>query len=163
MLRRLLTIGVYGFDEAGFFQKLRAAGVETFCDIRGRRGVRGAQYAFANSQRLQRRLADLGIRYLHFPELAPSQALRNRQAAADTAAGIPKRQRAELSPEFAAGYQKECLSKFQSSAFVERLGPEAGCVVLFCVECEPVACHRSLLAERLHKDLGIEVRHLKPE
>ena len=58
---KLITIGVYGFDEESFFQALLAAGVDVFCDIRQRRGVRGATYAFANSQRLQRRLAELGI------------------------------------------------------------------------------------------------------
>jgi len=35
-------------------------------------------------------------------------------------------------------------------------------VALFCVEREPAACHRSLLAERLGKDLGIEVEHIIP-
>jgi hypothetical protein len=34
---------------------------------------------------------------------------------------------------------------------------------LFCVEREPDACHRSLLAERLAADLGVEVVHLLPE
>jgi hypothetical protein len=31
------------------------------------------------------------------------------------------------------------------------------------VEREPDACHRSLLAERLVQDLGVEVIHLQPE
>ena len=61
---KIVTIGVYGFDEAGFFEALRKAEVDTFCDIRSRRGVRGATYAFANSMRLQARLASLGIRYI---------------------------------------------------------------------------------------------------
>ena len=47
-----VTIGVYGFDESSFFQTLQNAGVDTFCDLRARRGVRGAAYAFANGERL---------------------------------------------------------------------------------------------------------------
>ena len=85
MKPKIVTIGVYGFDEDSFFDALHKARVDTFCDIRSRRGVRGSIYAFANSLRLQARLADLGIRYLHRKDLAPTQAVRDRQAAADKA------------------------------------------------------------------------------
>lgn len=58
----IMTIGVYGFDEQSFFQALQNARVDTLCDIRARRGVRGSDYAFANSERLQKRLTELNIR-----------------------------------------------------------------------------------------------------
>jgi uncharacterized protein (DUF488 family) len=161
MISKIITIGVYGFDEAAFFRALKKAGVDTFCDIRWRRGLRGTQYAFANSGRLQQRLSALGVRYLHLPDLAPSPALRARQDAADKTARLPKRQRTRLSPEFIAGYQQERLQHFQSADFVQRLGPEAAIIALFCVEGEAAACHRSLVAERLAKDLGVEVIDLK--
>ena len=93
---RLVTIGVYGFEEEEFFQALRSAGVELFCDIRQRRGVRGSRYAFANSQRLQSRLAEIGIRYLHVKELAPAKDLRQTQYAADKSQKTAKRQRTQL-------------------------------------------------------------------
>ena len=156
------TIGVYGADEAGFFATLRQAGVDTFCDIRGRRGMRGAEYAFVNSKRLQARLAEMGIRYLHFRELAPSAALRKAQSEADKADRIAKRQRASLGERFIEGYQHECLDHFDSRAFLAQLGPEARVVALFCVEREPSACHRSLLAARLERDLAIKIDHLIP-
>ena len=82
----LVTIGVYGWEEEPFFAALHAAGVEVFCDIRARRAVRGKEYAFANSQRLQARLSALGIAYSHHPDLAPSQATRNLQYTADAVA-----------------------------------------------------------------------------
>jgi len=159
---KFITIGVFGFSEAGFFDALQEAGVDTFCDIRWRRGVRGAEYAFVNSARLQKRLTELGIRYLHFRELAPSPALRQRQSEVDAAAGIAKRKREALSEAFISGYNKERLSIFDSRKFVEQLGPEARTVALFCVEREPAACHRSLLAERLHEELGVQIVHLTP-
>jgi hypothetical protein len=31
------------------------------------------------------------------------------------------------------------------------------------VEAQPAACHRSLLAEKLHHDLGAEIVHLLPD
>ena len=83
MKPKIVTIGVYGFDESSFFEALREADVDTFCDIRARRGLRGATYAFANSQRLQERLAELGIRYIHRKDLAPTRAARDRQAQTD--------------------------------------------------------------------------------
>lgn len=159
-LPAVVTIGVYGSDEASFFAALQQARVDTFVDIRARRGVRGADYAFVNSQRLQARLAELGIRYLHRPDLAPSAASRGQQSAADKARKTAKRQRALLDPAFAAAYRQERLAGFDSRAFVADLGSEARVVALFCVEREPAACHRSLLATRLQRDLGLSVEHL---
>jgi uncharacterized protein (DUF488 family) len=161
-LPRFVTIGVYGFTETAFFAALHQAGVDTFCDIRWRRGVRGSDYTFANRARLEKRLTELGIRYLHFRELAPPPALRGRQAEADKALGVGKRQREALGPVFTEGYQQECLAAFDGRNFVERLGPAAQVVSLFCVERTPAACHRSLLAARLRQDLGVNVDHLLP-
>lgn len=160
MTPEIVTIGVYGFDEAGFFQTLRDAGVDTFVDIRRRRAVRGAAYAFANSQRLQARLGELGIRYIHWLDLAPGQALRQMQEEADKASKTARRQRVALDPAFVAAYQRERLDNFDSLQFVAGLGPEARVVALFCVERAPAACHRSLVAERLAHDLGVRVVHL---
>lgn len=162
---KLVTIGVYGFSEAAFFHALQQAGVDMFCDIRWRRGVRGADYAFVNRARLQKRLAELGMGYRHFRELAPTPALRQRQTEADKAQGTTKRKRSALGEVFSAGYREERLSAFDSRKFVEQLGTQARTVALFCVEREPAACHRSLLAERLQQDLGgeVEVVHLTPD
>lgn len=160
---RFVTIGAYGWDATAFFAALTQAGVDTFCDLRARRGVRGSAYAWANSQRLQVRLAELGIRYLHLPDLAPSAETRAAQYAADAATKTPKRQRATLGPAFIAAYRRERLDDFDSAAFIASLGVEAHVVALFCVEGEPAACHRSLLADRLITDLGIAVIHLTPE
>jgi uncharacterized protein (DUF488 family) len=157
-----VTVGVYGWDAERFFAALQAAGVDTFCDIRDRRGVRGAEYAFANSERLQARLAEIGIRYIHRRDLAPSREVRSQQHAADAESHTARRQRAVLSPEFVAAYLRERLKGFDSAAFAASLGPEARVVALFCVEREPAACHRGLLADRLAQDLGVRIRHLIP-
>jgi uncharacterized protein (DUF488 family) len=159
---RLVTIGVYGYTENAFFNALRKAGVDTFCDVRYRRGVRGREYAFANRRRLEARLARSGVRYLHFPEVAPSPALRARQEAVDRLTRTGKRQRDKLSADFVRGYRAERLRHLDSHRLLERLGDDARVVVLFCVERDPAACHRSLLAARLQADLGCEVSHLTP-
>jgi len=159
---RLVTIGVYGSDEDAFFDALQRAGVDTFCDIRWRRGMRGREYAFANSARLQKRLGELGITYLHFRDVAPSPELRKAQAKADKEHRIARRKRTVLGDAFVEGYCRDILAGFNSRKFVEQFGPDAKIVALFCVEREPAACHRSLLAGRLGKDLGLKVEHIIP-
>ncbi len=81
----VFTIGAYGWSEPAFFAALEAAGVATFCDVRRRRGVRGYEYAFVNSSRLQQRLGELGIAYVHRIDLAPSNEVRQAQYAVDDA------------------------------------------------------------------------------
>jgi uncharacterized protein (DUF488 family) len=157
-----VTIGVYGWDASRFFHALAAAEVDILCDLRARRGVRGSEYAFANSQRLQAGMSEAGIRYLHYPDLAPSPAVRAAQAAADRAMKTAKRKRSALSLAFTDAYRRERLASLDSAAFVAGLGSEARVVALFCVEREPAACHRSLFAERLAQDLGVRITHLLP-
>lgn len=159
--RRIITIGVYGYTEEEFFTALQSARVDLLCDIRRRRGVRGAQYAFANSRRLQDRLAGLGIAYIHSKELAPSQATRLAQYRADSEKRIGKRDRTALDPEFIAGYRRERLSEFSASDFLDSLPVEANTIALFCVERAPEACHRSLVAEALAAESDMEVLHLR--
>ena len=99
---RLATIGAYGFSEGRFFDALQRAGVDTFVDIRQRRGVRGSEYAFVNSTRLQNKLAEIGIRYVHELDLAPTAEIRQVQRDADASSATSKRDRSRLSPEFAS-------------------------------------------------------------
>ncbi len=161
MTIRFVTIGVYGWEADDFFRVLQVAGVDTFCDVRWRRGVRGSEYAFANSRRLQDRLETLGIRYLHRRDLAPSPALRAAQYDVDRAEKVAKRQRTILADGFVDEYTAQVLAEFDPAAFVAELG-EAQVVALCCVERSPAACHRSLLAARLSAVMGADVEHLLP-
>lgn len=159
---KIVTVGVYGFTEEAFFGALRAAKVDVFCDIRQRRGLRGSTYAFANSRRLQERLAEMGIRYLHRKDLAPTKALRQRQKTADEAKGVAKRKRTTLSPAFVDAFQEEVLAAFEPASLLAELEEDARVVALFCVEREPTACHRLLVAEKLQEESGLEVEHIVP-
>jgi uncharacterized protein (DUF488 family) len=156
----VLTIGAFGWSETAFFGSLVDARVGLFCDIRRRRGVRGAEYAYVNSARLQGRLGELGIPYVHRIDLAPSEAVRRVQAEADAREGIAKRSRTWLGDAFAAAYTAEHLTGFDAPGFLDETA-SARPVCLFCVEREPAACHRSLLAAALEK-AGATVEHLLP-
>ena len=155
------TIGVYGFDLESFLAALRHADVTLLLDVRQRRGVRGSEYAWANSRRLQAALADAGVSYRHHLELAPTTELRRLQYAADDRQGVGKRSRIELAPEYRERYITEILDRADLGALVAEL-PARGAAALLCVERDPEACHRSLIAERLEERYGVRVEHLRP-
>lgn len=158
---RVVTIGVYGFSGGAFLDALRGADVRLLLDVRQRRGVRGPDYAWANSKRLQAALADAGVEYEHRPELAPTTELRQLQYRADDAAGVGKRSRERLAPEYVERYTSEILGRVDVEALAADL-PRDGATALLCVERDPEACHRALIAKRLAALPGVEVDHLKP-
>lgn len=162
MIEKILTIGAYGFNAESFVKALKGAGVDLFLDIRARRGMRGAAYAFANASRLEASLKAAGIHYKSAKEVAPSESVRDAQRVSDAASGIAKRDRSRLSEAFVSAYRDQCLSAFDSHRFIEKYCNEFKWPVLFCVEREAAACHRSLLAERLAVDLGVPVENIKP-
>ena len=156
----IFTIGVYGSTEQKFFGKLAENGIDTFCDIRQRRGVRGSQYAFVNSKRLQHKLVEMSIRYTYFKELSPTKEIRAAQKEADKRNGIQKKDRTRLGDVFINGY-REHIADYDFNEMVEKLKDMgADKVVFFCVEESPYACHRSIVAEKLHKLFGYPVNHL---
>jgi uncharacterized protein (DUF488 family) len=160
-MRKVATIGVYDWSLEEWLAALRAADVRLILDVRQRRGVRGPRYMWANSQRLQAALADAGIAYRHHPELAPTTELRHLQYAEDARQGVGKRSRVALAPAYVERYTHEILDRADLEPVVDEL-PSEGAGALFCVEADPEACHRSLVAERLHARFGLPVAHLRP-
>lgn len=157
----IFTIGVYGSDSQLFFNKLIDNNIDTFCDIRRRRGVRGSEYAFVNSKRLQKRLEELNINYLHIIELSTPEQIRNIQYSVDKTHNISQRRRETLSPEFITAYKNRVLKNFNFQNLINQLeSMDAKKVVLFCVEKNPAACHRSLVAEQFHKRYGSGITNL---
>jgi uncharacterized protein (DUF488 family) len=156
------TIGVYGFSGDAFLDALRKNDVRLILDVRQRRGVRGPQYAWANSRRLQAALEHAGIGYRHHPELAPTTELRHLQYAEDARQGVGKRSRERLAPQYAERYTREILDRADLGAVVAEL-PADGLGALLCVERDPEACHRSLVAERMEREHGVPVVHIRPD
>jgi uncharacterized protein (DUF488 family) len=161
MVRRVVTVGVYGFTADRFMAALESVGVHVLVDVRQRRGVRGSEYAWANSQRLQAALAAANIAYLHVKDLAPTTEIRAAQYAADAATGEGKRSRTELSESFKRAYVEQILAAVDLEAALADV-PASATAALLCVEREPRACHRSLIADRLAATYGVEVEHLLP-
>jgi uncharacterized protein (DUF488 family) len=159
-VKRVVTIGVYGWDLDGFLSALAAADVRLLLDVRQRRGVRGREYAWANSRRLQSALAAAGIEYRHRRDLAPTTELRHLQYREDARQGVGKRSRVELAPEYRERYTREILDQVDLVPLIDAL-PAGTTTALLCVEADARACHRSIIAERLAGQ-GVEVTHLGP-
>ena len=160
-MRTVATIGVYGFTAQMFLERLREAGVGVLVDVRQRRGVRGSEYAWANSKRLQAALAKADIEYRHRKELAPTSELRRLQYREDDRQGVGKRSRTQLAREYRERYIAEILDRADLDAVVAEL-PTDRATALMCVERDPEACHRSLIAERLAAQYGLGQLHLRP-
>lgn len=157
----IMTIGVYGFTAATFLERLRDSNVNLLLDVRQRRGVRGPDYAWANSLRLQAALARAQIGYRHHRELAPTTELRQLQYAEDHRQGVGKRTRRALATEYTHRYTSEILNHADLAPVVAAL-PATGLAALLCVERDPEACHRSLIAGRMAEQFGVTIEHLRP-
>jgi uncharacterized protein (DUF488 family) len=160
-MRRVATIGVYETSLETFLRALHEADVRLLIDVRQRRGVRGREYAWANAQRLQAALLRDGIPYSHHKELAPTTELRHLQYAEDARTGVGKRSRRVLAPEYVERYRREILDRADLAALVDEM-PEDGTTALLCVERDPEACHRSLIADELAREFALAAVHLYP-
>lgn len=158
---KIFTVGVYGSDEQSYFDKLIDNKIDLFLDIRQRRGVRGSQYRYVNSNYLQAKLKELNIQYVYVKELAPTKEIRQKQKDADIINSETKKQRTVLGPVFAHEYCKQILEPFDMDSLVEKL-MNYGCknVVLFCIEEHAEACHRSLVAKILAEKLNTIITNL---
>lgn len=157
---KIYTIGVYNSTEQEFFNKLVDNNIDTFCDIRQRRGVRGSEYAFVNSNYLQTKLCDLDIKYAHILDLAPTSEIREKQKIEDARMGVQKKSRDVLGAVFTREYMNK-ISTFDFDEFydqLDRIG--ASRVVFFCVEEKASACHRSIVAQEMKERFKLEVIHL---
>lgn len=158
---KFFTIGVFNSTGREFFDKLIQNRIDMFCDIRQRRGVRGSKYSFVNSNKLQEKLADLGISYAYIEGLTPTREIRDVQKQIDLKKHELITERQSLGKAFTAEYKSRILDHFDFNSFLETLGKQGSKrIVFFCVEEIANACHRSLVAERLRDQFHYVVTDL---
>lgn len=158
---KIFTLGVYNSTEESYFNKLVQNNIDLFCDIRQRRGVRGSQYKYVNSNYLQAKLAELGISYTYIKDLAPTKEIRQKQKDADILNYETKKQRTTLGYVFASEYCKQILDKFNIDALAQELQErDIKNILFFCVEEHAEACHRSLVAKKLAEKFDTEIQNL---
>ncbi len=142
----LHTIGYDGLPPAVFLDRLKAAGVTTLVDVRAIAGSRKPGYA---KTALTANLAPAGILYRHMPALGTPKAGRAANKAGRMA-------------EFRRIYEAR-LAEPEAQFALEELGAMAlqGGVCLFCLEAEPLHCHRTMVADALVGRGGVTVQHLR--
>ena len=160
-MRTIATVGVYQSSLEEFLETLRRYRAAMVVDVRQRRGVRGPEYAWANSLRLQAALEQAKIAYRHVPELAPTTELRHLQYREDDRLKVGKRSRVELAEEYRQRYLHEVLDRIDLGAVFASL-PDEATSALLCVERDARACHRSLIAARLQEQFGVPILNLAP-
>jgi uncharacterized protein (DUF488 family) len=75
---------------------------------------------------------------------------------------VGKRSHVELASEYRERYLHEILNPVDLSPLVAEL-PVNRAAALFCMERDPEACHRSLVAKRLAEEHCVTVVHLLPD
>lgn len=155
------TIGVYGTIEETYFSKLSKAKIDLFCDIRQRRGVRGKEYSFVNSKRLQKKLSDLNIQYIHIKDLAPTKEIRDKQKKDDLDLNVLKRDRNTLGNTFIFEYKQNIINNFDFNDLIKYFKENNfSNIIFFCVEEKAKACHRSLVANQIEILYGTTIKDL---
>lgn len=157
----IYTIGVYGSTETSYFSKLINAHVDLFIDIRQRRGVRGSQYSYVNSNYLQAKLQELGIDYLYVKELAPTKEIRMKQKEADKIIGETKHKRTKLGEVFVQEYNNQILNPYDIETLIRTVIAKGyKRIAFFCVEELADACHRSLVANKVNDMFSYPITNL---
>ena len=75
-----------------------------------------------------------------------------------TGSASGKRSRSELAPAYRERYLQEILDHVDLDGVIAKL-PDVS--ALFCIEHDPEACHRSLVADRLAEAYGVKIVHLR--
>jgi hypothetical protein len=87
--------------------------------------------------------------------------MRRLQYREDDRLGVGKRSRTRLAEEYRRRYLAEVLDRIDLREVVDQL-PADGIAALLCVERDPEACHRSLIAGLLAERHGARISHLRP-
>lgn len=143
-----LTIGYEQATPAALTAMLQWSGVDLLVDVRA---VAASRKAGFSKRQLAASVAAVGIGYLHLRGLGtpPDGRLAARTGRPDDMRRIYA---AHLATDAATAELAELAAIVTSGQRV----------CLLCFERHPDHCHRSIIAERLRRDLGISVRHVMP-
>jgi uncharacterized protein (DUF488 family) len=146
MIREIHTAGYQGLTLDEFTNKLAGAGIRTLIDVRKTPFSRIKGFSRTS---LKTQMNNAGIDYIHMPELGVESSWRNNL-------NTPEDHKALLER-----YKAEVLSnrKTELRTITELL--ESGqTIVLVCMEKDPAACHRTMVAQAVSELTGAEVVHL---
>jgi uncharacterized protein (DUF488 family) len=138
------TIGYERASLADFIATLQFAKVQTLVDIRERAQSRRPGFS---KNALQTALADVGIAYLHLPQLGDPKEGRDAARAGDRS----KFMQIFQSVMESAGAQ-DALDDLETLASQTK-------ICLMCFERDQKDCHRKIVADDLEKRLNVKAMH----
>lgn len=128
----LFTIGYEGRSFDGFLNSLVEKNIHLLCDVR--KNPISMKYGFSKNP-LKDALTELGINYLHFPELGiASDKRRNLDTLQDYNSLFNEYEKTTLAT------QKPCVNEVFNTLKNEKR------IALMCFEKDPCMCHRGRLA-----------------
>jgi hypothetical protein len=141
----VFTIGYEGILFEEYLNKLINNRVTMLCDVRG--NPRSRKFGFSDLM-LARILPEIGIKYLHLPELGIESQKRQNLNSREAYDELFEEYRQEL-PQRRAG-----LDKLKEQIDLEKR------VALTCFEKHPHCCHRHCISEFLQSEYGYQIEHL---
>lgn len=145
---QIYTAGYEGMQVDGFLNLLLERGMRRLIDVRANPVSR--KYGFHKST-LSRLCANVGLEYLHLPELGIPSDWRSDLAAPADYARLFTRYEAEILPAASSATAR------QQAIAALREKPSA----LVCQEADPQCCHRLRLARCLARDTKLPVTELR--
>jgi hypothetical protein len=141
----LFTIGYEGKSIEAYLNSLIQNNIAVLCDVRYNPLSRKLGFS---KNKLQKYLKNIGIEYVHIPEL-----------------GIPPKKRASLSTtkdyhELFIDYQTSLTQREKALNQVYTLLQTKNRIALTCFECEPEMCHRHIVRDYLRINHHIKTQDL---
>ena len=142
---KLATVGYENDTQKAVIDRLKAADVKIVIDVRA---VASSRKAGFSKTILAASLDEAGIDYLHLRGLGTPKPGRQAARAGRHAemARIFEAHRAEPAPQLELLRAGEIASARKAA--------------LLCYEADPAHCHRSIVSQRLHETLGLEIEDL---
>lgn len=142
---RVISVGYQGTTADAIIHALRKRGVTTLADVR-RRPL--SHKPGLSKTKLGAALAEVGISYLHLPELGGPEETRARFHAGDIAGGL-----AEYAKQFATPEAQAATDRLEQLA-------RKGTVAVLCFERDHDTCHRQIVVAELERRLGSTAERL---
>lgn len=141
----IFTVGYEGTDIDRFVRTLAAAGVKQLADVRA---VAVSRKAGFSKKKLEARLAEEGISYIHFVALGDPKP--GREAA-----------RSGNHELFVSIFNDHMATEPAQQALEElKEAVELAPTCLMCFERDPTTCHRTIVANSVTQSTGFEVFNL---
>jgi uncharacterized protein (DUF488 family) len=142
---KLATIGYENDTQPDVIARLKDAAVKVVLDVRA---VASSRKAGFSKTLLAGSLAEAGIEYIHLQKLGTPKAGRDAARAGRIA---------EMRRIF-EGHLAEPAAQVELARAGEIASDRKA--ALLCYEADPRGCHRSIVAQRLHDALGLEIENL---